>query len=122
MHSRQSLRFFLLTVMVTGLLACSGKVDQSALRAEIGSAPVVLLSTAWCGYCRKLRTSLNDWGVAFEEIDVEHKANGHRAYQLVNGRGVPILLIGDQQVHGYSPDKARELLVVAGLIPASTAD
>ena len=98
--------------------ACGG-VDQAALRAEVGSAPVVLLSTAWCGYCRKLRGDLETWDVAFDEIDVETSDEGQRGYDLVGGRGVPILLIGDKVVHGYSPKRARELLGEAGIAAAS---
>lgn len=122
MRFLSALQTILLAIAVAGLMACSGKVSETALRAEVGSAPVILLSTAWCGYCKKLRASLNDWGVAFEEIDVEQSANGQRAYQMVNGRGVPILLIGDQQVHGYSPAKARELLAEAGFMSATDSN
>ena len=89
--------------------------DPAALRAEVGSAPVVLLSTAWCGYCRKLRGDLAEWGVAYDEHDVETSEAGRNAYSMVGGRGVPILLVGDEVVHGYSPQRARELIAAAGV-------
>lgn len=117
-----TLQMILLAIAVTGLMACSGKVNETALRAEVGSAPVILLSTAWCGYCKKLRSSLHEWGVVFEEIDVETNANGQRAYELLSGRGVPILLVGDRQLHGYSPVRSRELLAEAGLMPAGASN
>jgi glutaredoxin len=122
MTSFRSARVCLLLLLCIGIAACSSKVDQSELRKEVGSAPVVLLSTAWCGYCKKLRSSLREWGVAFEEIDVERSAKGQRAYHMLNGRGVPILLIGEDAVHGYSPNKARELLFAAGLMPPGAPD
>ena len=113
--TRPALRPLLLAALLVLATACSGGIDHAALRAEVGSAPVVLLSTAWCGYCRKLRADLERWGVAFDEIDVETTDEGQRAYDLVEGRGVPILLIGEQVVHGYAPAQARELLAAAGI-------
>ncbi|MEO8012174.1 MAG: glutaredoxin domain-containing protein [Dokdonella sp.] len=111
---RLPIRVVLLAAMVAVLTACGG-VDQSALRAQVGSEPVVLLSTAWCGYCRKLRSDLQNWGVAYTELDVERSEEGQRAYRMVGGRGVPILLIADQVVHGYSPQRARALLGESGI-------
>jgi len=104
---------------VAALAGCRRGVDAVAARAEVGDAPVVLLSTSWCGYCSKLRNDLALWGVSHSEFDVEASAEGRRAYHLVGGRGVPILLIGDQVVHGYAPDRARELIAAAGLGAAS---
>ncbi len=111
---RLPFRVVLLAALFAAVAGCGG-VDQSALRAQVGSEPVVLLSTAWCGYCRKLRADLENWNVAYTELDVEQSEEGQRAYQMVNGRGVPILLIADQVVHGYAPQRARTLLGKAGI-------
>lgn len=109
-----------LTLLLALLSACSSQVDMTDVRAMIGDAPVVLLSTSTCGYCKKLRVDLSDWGVDYVDIDVESDRKGQRLYDLVNGRGVPILLIGDEVVHGYSPDRSRGLLTAANLIPDSS--
>lgn len=112
-------RSLALALLVALLVACASGVDHAALRAEVGDKPVVLLSTAWCGYCRKLRADLKNWDVPYNEIDVERSDAGQRAYALLGGRGVPILLVGDQVVHGYSPKRARELMGEAGIEMAS---
>lgn len=103
-----------LFIVALFVLAGCGR-DPAALRAEVGSAKVVLLSTAWCGYCRKLRGDLASWGITYDEFDVEKSQEGRNAYALVGGRGVPILLIGDEVVHGYSPQRARDLIAAAGV-------
>lgn len=108
-----------LALALAGLSACSQDVDMRELRAEIGDAPVVMLSTSTCGYCKRLRADLRQWGVAFDDIDVESSRAGERAYREVNGRGVPILVIGDTVLHGYSPERSRALLVAADLLPDS---
>ncbi|MEP6882112.1 MAG: glutaredoxin family protein [Dokdonella sp.] len=111
------LRFTGLALFMALLSACSSQADMAEVRAAIGDAPVVLLSTSTCGYCKRLRADLADWGVEYVDVDVESDRKGQLAYDLVNGRGVPILLVGDTVVHGYSPDRSRELLVAANLVP-----
>ena len=71
-------------VLIVLLIALIGGCERSpvnhvALRAVVGSEPVVLLSATWCGYCRKLRSDLNAWNVPFRELDVEtSEAGGER--------------------------------------------
>jgi glutaredoxin len=109
-----------LSVVLVGLAACARPVtvDRQALRATIGDAPVVMLSASWCGYCKKLRADLRQWDVAFSEFDVEDDGAGTRAYSLLRGHGVPILLVGEHRLSGYAPARARELLTEAGLLPS----
>lgn len=108
---------------LAALAACtrSAPVDMGAVRAEVGANPVVLLSASWCGYCRKVRADLNHWGVPFDEFDVEDSRHGSRAYALLRGSGVPILLIKDRPVHGYMPQRAHQLLVAARVLPVGSA-
>ena len=107
---------FLLLALLSG---CSSAVDVGELRGMVGDEPVVLLSTSSCGYCRKLRADLHGWGVEYADFDVETEEDGMRAFALANGRGVPILLIGDKLLHGYSADRAHALLLAARLLPQS---
>lgn len=73
------------------------------------SKAVILYSTAWCGYCRKARNYLKENKIPFEEYDVEKSDKGKRDYERLNGRGVPILLIGDQRMNGFSVARFRKL-------------
>jgi glutaredoxin len=116
------LAFVLLTVAaVTATTACTRRapVDQAAVRAVVGDEPVVLLSAAWCGYCRKLRADLDRWGVRYREYDVEESPQGGRGGGLLRSPGVPVLLVGEQRFVGYVPQQIRQSLSEAGLLPAS---
>lgn len=116
------LAFALLTVAaVAATTACTRRapVDQAAVRATVGDEPVVLLSATWCGYCRKLRTDLDRWGVRYREYDVENSAEGARAAGLLHSAGVPVLLVGERRFVGYVPQRIRQSLAEAGLLPAS---
>lgn len=119
---RVALRALCLLVLIAGLCACVKNADDAQVRAAIGSAPVVLLSTASCPYCAKLRTDLAGWGVAFDEFDVERSSAGQRAYELLAGRAVPILLVGGETLHGYSRERTRAALTSAGLLSVTNTD
>lgn len=73
-------------------------------------AEVVLYTTTWCGYCVKTKNLLNEMGVAYVEVDVEHSSEGRRQFEALGGRGVPLLKIGDNVVRGYNPEAVRRLL------------
>ena len=119
--SVRPLRTLLLAALAcAGLAACAPRapVDEAELRAVVGDEPIVLLSAAWCGYCNKQRADFERWGVDFVEHDVETSDAGDRAYALLRARGVPIVLVNDQRIHGYAPSHVRELIEDASLLPA----
>ena len=57
----------------------------------------VMFSTDWCGYCKRLKSQLNDNGISFREINVEQEMNYASFVEEVNGgnRVVPTLLFSD---------------------------
>jgi glutaredoxin len=73
--------------------------------AAAGKAQVKMLATSWCGYCARARAYLNSRGIPFEELDVEKSAQGKQEYRALKGRGIPIILVGNQRMNGY--DQAR---------------
>jgi hypothetical protein len=98
------LRLLVLATFAIGLCACGrAEVVDPRVRVLVGHARVVLLSASWCGY--------------FSEYDVETSDIGRRAYDLIGERGVPILLIGQRQLYGYSSGYVRRLLDEAGALP-----
>lgn len=70
---------------------------------------VVMYSTAWCGFCRKARNYLKQNKIPFTEYDVEKSEKGRRDYKKLNGRGVPILLIGDKRMNGFNVNRFKQL-------------
>lgn len=49
------------------------------------SAELVMYSTTWCGYCRRLKSMLSREGIAFREVDIEHDEAAAAYVQGVNG-------------------------------------
>lgn len=62
---------------------------------------VTMYSTSWCGYCRKARNVFTRQNIPFQELDIEKNPDAKKAYDALNGRGVPLILIDDQQMTGF---------------------
>ncbi|WP_137971166.1 glutaredoxin family protein [Pseudomonas sp. F(2018)] len=77
---------------------------KPTLQEAAANAPVVLYATAWCGYCAKTRTFLAEQGIPYTEFDIEKSAEGRRAYDALNGQGIPLVTVGDTVIRGYSPE------------------
>lgn len=99
--------------------ALRSPADDATVRTVVGNEPVVLLSAEWCGYCEKLRADLDGWGVPYREYDVENTSEGEKAFGLLRGAGVPVLLVAERRFFGYEPKRIRQSLSDAGLLPAS---
>ena len=75
----------------------------------MSSRKVTLYSAVWCGYCRKARAHFKREAIPFDEFDVETSAKGRADYARLQGRGVPIILVGQQRMNGFDPDRFAAL-------------
>jgi len=70
---------------------------------------VVLYSAEWCGYCKQARRYFTDNGIRFTEYDVEKSAKGQRDFKKLRAKGVPVILVGDRRLNGFSANAFRQL-------------
>ena len=56
-----------------------------------------MYSTAWCGYCHRLRGQLDREGIAYQVVDIEHQPHAAKIVEEVNGgnQTVPTLVYAD---------------------------
>ena len=66
-----------------------------------GAKTVVLFSTSWCGYCRQAARHFRKNNIPFTEHDIEKSAYAAREYKKLDGRGVPVILIGEKRMNGF---------------------
>ena len=78
--------------------------------ASAGQPEVLLYATSWCPYCAKTREFLRMRGIQYTEYDIEHDAAAAEDYRRLGGNGVPVVVVGDEVVHGYDPDRMTALL------------
>lgn len=74
------------------------------------AVPVVMYATAWCPYCAKARAYFESTGTAYTEHDIEHSADARAEFKRLGGRGVPLILVGNEKMAGFS-ELAFESLV-----------
>ena len=58
---------------------------------------VLMYSTTWCGYCRRLRTQLDSEGIGYTVIDIEERPEAAAYVEQVNGgnQTVPTVVYPD---------------------------
>jgi glutaredoxin len=78
------------------------------------SQGVVMLSTVWCGVCKRAREYMTRQQIAFTEYDVEKNDTGRALYRELKGRGVPIILVGNQRMNGFSAAQLEQMLKRSG--------
>lgn len=80
---------------------------------ETTAAPrsrVQIFSAVWCGYCKRAKTHLAQRGVPYEDLDVERSDAAQREFARLGGRGVPLILVGDQRMDGYDAGGLETML------------
>lgn len=70
--------------------------------AKSKSKPVIMYSTSWCGYCKKARKHFERNNIPYREHDIEKSKKAAQEYKRLNGRGVPVILIGKRRMNGFS--------------------
>ncbi|HLR97499.1 MAG TPA: mycoredoxin [Jiangellaceae bacterium] len=76
-------------------------------------SPFVMYSTPWCGYCRRLKGTLNREGIVFDEVDIEaDPAAADTVMRLNEGNAtVPTLVFRDgTSMTNPTPAQVKEKL------------
>jgi glutaredoxin len=75
---------------------------------------VRIYTAVWCGYCKKAKAHLAAKRVPYDEVDVEGSDGARREFARLGGRGVPVILVGNQRMDGFSADQLDAMLAAAG--------
>jgi glutaredoxin len=107
---------WLLLAVLLGAGAMLGKPLWSARQApqqivaSTAQPAVTLYATAWCGYCAATRELFERNGIQYTELDIEKSSAGYEGHKRLGGRGVPLIVIGDEVIHGYDEPTLRARL------------
>jgi len=85
------------------------KRKSAATEVAASAGSVTMYSTSWCPHCKRARAYFAQKGIAFTEMDVEKSAEGRQAYKAMGGGGVPIIVVGDKMMRGFSPQAFERL-------------
>ena len=111
----------IIVVAICSVYVVAHAIDRPAVRLDDpdthaaiyadSNHPVVMYATTWCPYCAKARRLFESRHVDYLERDVEHDAEAMRVYQgVLHGKGIPVIVIGDEVIDGYSEEAITEAL------------
>ena len=118
--NRQLLLLAGLVIVAAALWTQNAKVSAARARYDVrgtlASNEVVLYTTTWCGYCKRLQHWLDDSGVPYRNLDIESTEAGRWGHEAVTGRhgGVPVTVIGQDVFAGLATEKIRKRLEKSG--------
>ena len=71
---------------------------------DLNSCDMLLFTTQTCPYCKAARQFLNKSEVSINwcEVDINQSEKGYRLFQQFGGQGVPLAIIGDKRIEGFS--------------------
>lgn len=94
----------------TQILKRPPAVDTS----KAGSASITLYSTSWCPHCKRAKAYFARKAIAYREVDIEASESGRREFQAFGGNGVPLIIMGERRMRGFSDAAMDRLLASAG--------
>lgn len=75
---------------------------ESASPTTAVKGKVRMYMTEWCGYCKRAREHFRSNNIAFTEYDIEKDSRAKREYDALGGKGVPVILVNDKRMNGFS--------------------
>ncbi len=100
------------------LLAPSARAryqDPSDDSRAIQAADVTIFTTPSCGYCRAAMAHFDKLGIDYTNRDVEADEEARAEYLELTGgrRGVPVIVVGDSWIQGWSQPEFERLVASA---------
>ncbi len=78
-------------------------------KPKAGPTPVTMYSAKWCGVCKKAKKYFSSNNIPYQEYDIDKSAKGKKDFAKLKGTGVPIILIGNQRMNGFSPNQFESI-------------
>ncbi len=79
--------------------------------AVIASNPdIIMLGAWWCSYCYQAKRYFQQNNIHYCEYDMENTIEGKRLYKENGSGAVPILLIGEYRLTGFSEQQVEAAL------------
>jgi len=70
---------------------------------------VVIYTTSWCRICKQAKKHFRKNNIAYVSYDIEKSRSAKRDYKALRGTGVPIIIIGDRRMNGFTASRFDRL-------------
>lgn len=79
-------------------------------RGERWVAPdVVIYGADWCKFCLKAKAYFDAKGIQYQNRDIDVDQSARDEYDALGGNGIPLILVGDGRMSGFSEAKFLKL-------------
>jgi glutaredoxin len=88
---------------------------QSTPNNKNSTAPIpelkktVMYGTTWCGYCKMAREYFRKENIPYTEYDIEKDEQAKSIYDSFEGKGVPVIFVGQERMNGFSIAEFNQL-------------
>ncbi|EGF31045.1 glutaredoxin family protein [Oxalobacteraceae bacterium IMCC9480] len=80
-----------------------GQIANGAQVPQDTQGKVILYRTAWCGYCKKAASYMQQKNIPFVERDIEANKSYQAEMKQLGGKGgVPFIVFGSKTLNGFS--------------------
>lgn len=86
------------------------KIQPSSGGTSAAAPRVVLFSAQWCGVCREAKSYMASRSISYEEWDVDKSDYAQAKLREFGTRAVPVILVGNQKMIGFSSDRLEAML------------
>lgn len=105
---------FIIAIFIIGLIFLNRHEPVTTIDCNadiIASKPdIIMLGAWWCTYCYQAKRYFQQNNIHYCEYDMENTAEGKRLYRESGGGAVPVLLIGEYQISGFSEQQIEAAL------------
>jgi glutaredoxin-like YruB-family protein len=93
-----------------GSSVLSNTPQPAAKKTERFTGTIEMYATEWCGYCVAAEKYMKSKNYSFVKYDIEKDSAAKQRHKDLGGRGVPLIIIGNNKMSGFSPDNLEYYL------------
>jgi glutaredoxin-like YruB-family protein len=84
--------------------------QAAAKKSERFAGTIEMYATSWCGYCVAAEKYMKSKNYSFVKYDIEKDSAAKQRHKQLGGRGVPLIIIGNNKMSGFSPENLEYYL------------
>jgi glutaredoxin-like YruB-family protein len=84
--------------------------QAAAKKSERFAGTIEMYATSWCGYCAAAESYMKSKNYSYVKYDIEKDSAAKQRHKELGGRGVPLIIIGNNKMSGFSPDNLEYYL------------
>ena len=114
LHKRSGV--YLIIFLFFGLILLSRQQPVNTIdctpEAVADNPDVIMLGAWWCTYCYQAKKYFQQNNIHYCEYDMENTITGKQLYSKHGGGAIPILIIGEYQLNGFSKTQIENALAL----------